>query len=146
MKFKTAYLQATGKITKNCLLCGKELSLRQKKFCSSTCNSRFNCPPDPKNKEIVALLETGHYTLAEIGLRYNLTRERIRQIYHRATGYGYIKHIQIAYMKRTELAKKRKLIRDNSLKFNCNACKKPVLYKDAFCLHKLCRNCSDLFK
>jgi|SRR3990167_717704 len=148
MKFKTAYLYAIGKSDnmRKCLVCGKPLISNQKKFCSELHAGQYAHPPEGRNKDIVALLETSHYTLKEIGLRYNLSRERIRQIYHHATGHGFIIHIQTVYTKRTELAKKRKLIRDNSLKFNCNACKKPVLYKEGHRLHKLCRDCSYLSK
>ena len=149
MKFKTAYLYAInrGQGLRNCVICGKELAFNQRKFCCKEHAEEYmRIPTEEKDREIIALLETGHYTLAQIGTRYNLSRERIRQIYHRATGHGYIKHIQTYWAIRKERKEKIKLLRDNSLKFNCNACQKPVLYKDGFHLSKLCRKCSDLFK
>jgi len=75
------------------------------------------------NKEIVELMNTGEYTLQQIGDRYRVTRERIRQIYKEATGKGVN-----SFRKQRTLAKREIWL--NEIAFICKGCTFPIKRKD----------------
>ena len=64
-----------------------------------------------RNKKIVELYKTGDYTMTAIGKRYNISRERVRQLIERQTGIEFIKDIK---RMRKERAAER--VKENYLK------------------------------
>lgn len=122
-------------------------------------------PTKQRNIQIVAILEQGIYTLDQVGKRFKVSRERVRQVYLKLTGKNYIirrkKEKQKLEIKRETEFK----IKENSIKFYCKACKKPETFREAgrrvhFCFQcryiqkellrdpsvkLMCRNCNTAF-
>lgn len=85
-----------------------------------------------RNKNIVRLMELGEFTLQDIGDMYGVTRERVRQIYHKHTGHGY---------KQRMINRQEKLQEILSIPaFNCVECGNPE-YTPIKQEYKLCRDC-----
>lgn len=88
---------------------------------------------------ITTLLDSGDYTLEQVGKIFGVSRERIRQIYRRATG----KKTRERINKKTEIRKKRLEKEGAETKFICDGCGKKSPKKDSgkmFCLD--CRKIS----
>ena len=85
--------------------------------------------------EIVELMNTGGYTLQQVGDRYRVSRERIRQIYKEATGKGVN-----SFRKQRSLAKREIWL--NEIAFICSGCMFPIKRKDRNQgQHSLCSKC-----
>ncbi len=88
------------------------------------------------------MLEKGS-TLEEVGGKYNITRERVRQLYQACTKHPYTelvrKRIQIKKIRKDEELKKQKKI----VVFYCRDCSKPVRYLEEKHSHQqiICRSC-----
>jgi DNA-directed RNA polymerase subunit M/transcription elongation factor TFIIS len=93
-----------------------------------------------RNDTIVQLLNSGRYTLQEIGNKYNITRERVRKIYANETGQPYQLHRKFESRLKQAKIKKKEL----SVKFICAGCHKPATYSEVSRKKKLCSNCHDL--
>lgn len=78
-----------------------------------------------RNLKIVALADTGKYTLEELGQKFGLTRERIRQIYKAMTGLHYRVRIDKNKVKRVV----EKKVKMNQVVYNCVGCGIPVKRK-----------------
>lgn len=101
-----------------------------------------------RNELIVDLLDNSlpPLTLQEVGDMYDISRERVRQIYKNKRGIG----ATDLMLKRKALAKRIKdqkaSIKENTVKFSCAACGDPVMYKDAGRKRKLCSKCSSVLE
>ena len=93
-----------------------------------------------RNDTIVRLLNSGRYTLQEIGNKYNISRERVRKIYADETGKPYQLRRNFESRLKQALIKKKEL----SVKFICAGCHKPATYSEVSRRKKLCSNCHDL--
>jgi predicted amidophosphoribosyltransferase len=112
--------------------------------------SAKNCPYCGKNQHpnsnakrdllIVKGLEQPFSTLNSIGREYGLTRERIRQIYHRITGKKYTELIKTKSLARQKI-KNNDMIKSFS-KF-CSACGKPISYEEhvKYPIREFCSDC-----
>lgn len=125
-----------------CAFCGKPLeNYRRLVYCDWNCrtqHSRQRRRESARNKKIIADCEKGIYTLQELGFKYGLSRERIRQIYFEITGEKYD-----TYQKRNRRIKtKREEINEQKIKFICSQCKKKVTWKEGKGKRKYCIECS----
>lgn len=83
-----------------------------------------------RDKTILDTLNEGKTSVAELGRRFNISRERVSQIYYRITGFprGTLKRV--------------KKFRDTTvIKFVCSGCQKPITVGEGKYLHKYCRDC-----
>lgn len=92
----------------------------------------------PRNVEIAEKLESGRYTLEQVGAMYGVTRERVRQIHKKITG----KPARARLSNLQEIRKERKARIDKTLAYYCKGCQKPVLHKDRKV--KFCDTCWDI--
>lgn len=92
-----------------------------------------------KKEKLLKESATGNFTLEQLGEKYGVTRERIRQIYKKATGLPYRTFILTQRIKREELYNKK-------VKFICGNCEITVLYKDdkRSGASKYCKECRKL--
>lgn len=95
---------------------------------------------ESRNADIVQQLSDGTASIVSLGKTYNISRERVSQIYYKATGGS-----------RGELRTKRKEIRSearedflNSEKFVCEGCGKSVKQRDGRYKRKYCADCHTL--
>lgn len=95
---------------------------------------------DARSKEIVSLLETGRYTLQEVGGIYGISRERIRQIYKKSTGES-SNHRSI-YLKEKGIMDR--ILRSQQVKLLCAGCGIKVRYREGANKKKYCPACSYL--
>ena len=86
---------------------------------------------------MVSSLLTGAYTLEEIGEKYGITRERVRQIFKRKTGLPYY-HRKLESQKARVEAYKKEM---EAIKFYCTICDEPVKRKDSGSLMNHCPEC-----
>jgi len=93
-----------------------------------------------RNDTIVRLLNSGRYTLQEIGNKYKISRERVRKIYKNETGKPYQLHKHYEYQLKQAFLKKKEL----TIKFICAGCHKAATYHEVSRKKKLCSNCNDL--
>lgn len=131
-------------IKRICPQCKEEIS-KMRKVCN-LCNYRiYGAQPQNKSKdiEIVRLLNTGDYTLQAVGDIYNLSRERIRQIYKRETGTPYNRKYG---QKRVRLKEQKKIESLKLIKFNCKGCGKAVTREEARYNLSYCPDCHYLWK
>lgn len=90
------------------------------------------------NKDYSELIEeakTGLFTLQQLGDKWHITRERVRQIYKDRTGKAFTVNLDHKRQER-EIAHQARL---DSFHFNCRYCEKPVTYQEGGWLW--CRNC-----
>ena len=95
---------------------------------------------EERGKYIVSSLENGTESIVSLGRKYNITRERVSQIYYTITG-----------KKRGELREHRSSIRDlakekvlSSYKFTCAGCGKDVDHREGHYKRKFCLSCHEL--
>ncbi len=79
-----------------------------------------------RNLQIVTYLLTGVYTLKQMGDKYNVSKERIRQIFLRETGLPFYPRRVLAQKKRIKAWRKQM----NEIAYYCKYCKKPVKYAE----------------
>ena len=97
---------------------------------------KYTSPFLARNLEITRLIDLGEYTLQELSERYNITRERIRQIHFHYSHTG-----AKAYQARNrEVAENIKKIEGLQTKFICAECGARVTNGDLN-LRKYCRAC-----
>ena len=92
---------------------------------------------EERNQDIVQKLTDGAASIVELGKTYNISRERVSQIYYKATGEN-----------RGKLRARRKEIRTQdraeflmSVKFICAGCKKEVSQAEGHYKRKYCADC-----
>jgi len=90
---------------------------------------------EKQRKTIVSLMETGEFTLREVGEVFGITRERVRQVYFEETG----KRAAPLRKARTRRKIKERL---NEIRFHCRGCGKPVKRKDGYRKWWYCKECS----
>ena len=73
---------------------------------------------------------------------YGVSRERIRQIYKRATGRGAGERMVLRREIKNEVKGQVEKAKLESVKFHCRACNKPVMHKEG--KYHLCVKCSDM--
>lgn len=95
---------------------------------------------EERNRDIVSKLINGVESIVTLGKKYNISRERVSQIYYKETG-----------AKRGQLREHRKELRDevrnvilNSFKFICEGCSKNVDHREGHYKRKYCQDCHDL--
>jgi hypothetical protein len=95
---------------------------------------------EKRDKRINTLLDSGMFTLQQLGDRYGLTRERIRQIGQRT----YIE--RMARLKKEKNERYLKWLTET--RYKCNACHTKVTNKEAKETHSfgLCRRCKIILK
>lgn len=86
-----------------------------------------------RDQQIIKLLDSGLFTLAEVGKKYGLSRQRAQQIYIKLTG----KKPQVRIQKK-QLEKEAKLHRPA---FTCRICHQIVTYENRHGRHTMCENC-----
>ena len=90
---------------------------------------------------LLADAATGTYTLQEIGEKYGISRERVRQVWKRAKGYGFDAHrLRLKHL--WELSHEEHL---KEIKFVCTGCEKPITFKEGFHKSKYCNDCRILY-
>lgn len=86
-----------------------------------------------RNEEIIKLVNSGKYNLTEIGKKFEISHERVRQIYFRKYGRSHRPYIR---------AKKRKAYK-TAVKFDCAMCG-VVVRRNVYARGiKYCKKCSD---
>ena len=93
-----------------------------------------------RNQDIVQQLTDGTASIVSLGIKYNISRERVSQIYYKATGESRGK----LRTKRNELRKDNKEAFLNSVKFACAGCHKEVTQRDGHYKRKYCKDCHTL--
>lgn len=95
---------------------------------------------EERNLDIVQQLTNGTASIVDLGKSYNISRERVSQIYYKATGED-----------RGQLRTRRKSIRTEakeefleSIKFICAGCHKEVKQRDGRYKRKYCEECHKL--
>jgi predicted RNA-binding Zn-ribbon protein involved in translation (DUF1610 family) len=90
-------------------------------------------PLENRDKIIVDAIDKDNMSVGELGKMFDISRERVCQIYYRITGHarGYIR-------------KQRKIKASKVTKFICSGCGWPVSVKEGRYLHKYCRSCHDI--
>lgn len=133
--------------TKSCWNCSGVITLRQHRcpHCHTWVtkdqeNQYLATIPVKRNEEIITKLKTGNYTLVQLGKEYGISRERIRQIYKRATG----ERFRVGIIKRAEIREQQKSDRLQTIKMNCAGCQKPVTYQEGRGKKMYCIVCNDL--
>lgn len=101
---------------------------------------------DRRDLEIVKLLNTGRYSLEEVGNNYGITRQAVSLLYFKRTGMRFVR-IKKEFAnqkneKRQKLKIKQKQLLDNTVKYRCSVCRTRVRYKDARI--SLCPECHRL--
>lgn len=91
-----------------------------------------------RNDQLVKLALTGVYSLKDLSNMFDITRERVRQIYKKATG----KKFTVRLEARRNLRKARLARLLNLVAFNCKACKRPVRYGEKSKRKVLCNECN----
>jgi DNA-directed RNA polymerase subunit M/transcription elongation factor TFIIS len=93
-----------------------------------------------RNKDIVEKLINGVESIVTLGKKYNISRERVSQIYYKETG-----------SKRGELRTHREELRQyakniilDSFKFVCEGCGKHVDHREGHYKRKYCQDCHNL--
>lgn len=132
---------------KECQYCHKEILKRIKKcpFCRKFCYPQMfkvNSPNIKRNREMATMLETGNFTLQQVGEKYNISRERVRQLYRVIAKKPYTTLLA----KRRRIQRRIKIIeeetRKNTVSFYCRDCNQPVPLSEAHYHQKIiCRNC-----
>lgn len=93
-----------------------------------------------RNREVVKELKTGEYTLQDVADKHNISRERVRQIWHKSEGVGF--SIRRERSRKLKAIEHKKFLR--TIRFNCKACEKPVTQREGHYKHHLCQSCSDI--
>lgn len=95
---------------------------------------------EERNKKLVELYDSGLYTLEQVGGMFDISRERVRQIYKRETGKSAT--IRRETKKKVEEIRRQKSL--NLVAFKCGACGKPVTHREKGRRHSLCESCNYL--
>ena len=77
---------------------------------------------------MLLMLGTGKYTLEEVANKYDLTRERIRQIWKKNTGRGYDRYQK--YRRQIKEEKEQEFL--DSVKYICLRCGKEVTHRESW--------------
>lgn len=93
-----------------------------------------------RNKEIVAKLQTGLYTLEQLAQEYSLTRERIRQLHKNITGSASTAHNDRKRLLREQSEQKHL----QQIKMRCSGCKKEITYQEGRQRKKYCNDCHNI--
>lgn len=137
---------------KECGNCHKEIlrATRKCPFCEKHCYPHLfimNSPNKKRNKEMVRMLKTGEFTLKQVGEKYNISRERVRQLYRAVTKKPYTTIVvkRKKAKKRAEIVEKE--IQGNKIRFYCRDCNRPVLFSENHPINKSCaRNVTKYIK
>ena len=92
----------------------------------------------PRNEDLVKVLNSGEFTLRDVGKQFGISGERARQIYKRVTGNSY----EARLIKKKEIREKLKLETEEAVKFYCKGCGKPIKNKENNHKVKYCDECS----
>jgi hypothetical protein len=129
----------------NCPNCGYKMLKSQKK-CPNCGKMRYERiykqPKLERNEQLVRMVDTGNFTLEEIGGKFGITRERVRQRYKISTG----KPCRVRIEKKIEIRNKLKNEHLEEISFYCNNCNTPVKFKDKKHKSKYCEKCGILNK
>ena len=92
--------------------------------------------------EMLAILETGKYTLEQVSRQFGLSRQRVNQIWKKNMGSGYHKRIERSGKIRSE--RREKFL--DSIFYVCLKCKKEVSYRENRVRPGwvYCKDCRDL--
>ena len=137
---------------RECRFCYNEILKSAKKcsFCGghrdAYCAQRGS-PFLKRNREMVRMLQDGESTLEQIGGRYSISRERVRQIYRVTAKKPYTTLLK----KRSRVQKKLKAIKEeaqrNKIQFYCRDCNKAVLFSESHPHQQIiCRDCYQIYK
>lgn len=132
------------KLNRICDFCHKEFYSKNKKKYHPECFREFhyqNTKSNPRNKAIITDCETGLYTLTEMAKKYNLSRERIRQLYKKITGKA---SYEIKRDRDRKITTEEKEKWEKQEKFKCVRCGKSVTNKEGWQKHKYCMKCNKL--
>lgn len=134
---------------KYCFSCGEKIP-KQTKRCRNCNIYQYShvgsqLPSNPERiKEIVKFVESGQYTLQQVADKYNLSRERIRQIYKRETKKSTQNYRNQKKTKSLQEREEKRKIREQQVKFLCQGCKTPVFNIEGVRLKIFCSKCSQL--
>lgn len=137
-------MEFMAKLKRNCPSCNK-LIRKANKICPY-CKYVIYLAPNPhlsRNVEIVDLVSSGEYTLQEVGDMYNLSRERIRQLYFKVTRKS---HTDIRRIVQERKKQQKKFLKDETVKFVCLGCGKKVKNKEAQRKRTFCNECFYLYR
>ncbi len=132
---------------KECQHCGKEILKLAKKcsFCGKYCYSgRFtiDSPNKKRNKEIAKMLETGNFTLQQVGEKYGISRERVRQLYRTCRKKPYTTVLKKQKKLRKREKETERETRKQTVSFYCRDCNQPVPLSEPHYHQKIiCRSC-----
>ena len=137
---------------RECRFCYNEILKSAKKcpFCGGYRDawiSQIMSPNLKRNKEMVKMLEREGCALGQVGERYNITKERVRQLYRVTAKKPYTTLLT----KRRRIQRKIKAIKEeeqrNKIQFYCRDCNKPVLFSESHPHQQIiCRNCYQIYK
>ena len=95
---------------------------------------------EERNKDIVTKLEEGTASIVELGRKYNISRERVSQIYYKIIDSDR----GVLLNKREDIRKKKKEDFAVSEKFICAGCGKSVNHTEGKYRRKYCEECHQL--
>ena len=137
---------------KECQNCHKEILRMAKKccFCGQHCYPYMwgkNSPNIKRNKEMVRMLQDGEFTLKQVGEKYGISRERVRQIYRTTTKKPYTFLLE----KRRRIQRKIEAIKEEEQKrkiqFYCRDCNKPVFFSESHPNQQIiCKDCYGIYR
>lgn len=137
---------------RECKGCHKEIPRAKKKcpFCGGYrdvyCAQRRS-PFLKRNKEIVRMLKDGESTLGQVGERYNITRERVRQLYRVTAKKPYTTLLEKRRRVQRKIKTKEEEMQKNKIQFYCRDCNKPVLFSEIHSHQQIiCRDCYQIYK
>lgn len=115
------------KMSRKCPSCGD--------WTTDAYEKKYRILEGSRNEAILKDCESRDFTLEQMGEKYRVTRERIRQIYKQMTGKKY----QLRNEKKREIKAQKREEWLDSVSFNCTACGKSVTHRGAG--YKYCNDC-----
>jgi len=100
----------------------------------------MNAQIESRNNEIVRQLTDGTTSIVDLGKKYNISRERVSQIYYKETGKtrGHLRD------RRVNIRHDAKEDFLNSLRFVCDGCGTDVTQREGHYKRKYCSVCHEL--
>ena len=131
---------------KECQYCHQEILRVAKKcpFCKRLCYAYYflHTQNKKRNKEMVNLLKTGEFTLQQVGEKYGISRERVRQLYKVTTKKPYTTLVEKKQRNRRKTRMIEVETRKHTVSFYCRDCNQPVFGSEYHPHQKIiCKNC-----
>lgn len=95
---------------------------------------------ESRNQDIIQQLTEGTASIVNLGKKYNISRERVSQIYYRETGESRGK----LRVRRSSIRKQKKEDFLSAVKFVCASCGKEVTNAEGKYKRKYCNDCHEL--